>query len=437
MGSSDYINSDSKIKTKIFAIVDCNNFFVSCERVFRPDLKNKPVIVLSSNDGCAVARSNEAKVLGIPMGAPVFKYRNIIDKNKVITFSSNFTLYADISNRIMRILKDSAPELEVYSIDEAFLDLTSIQADKVTSYCQEIKNKIQTWTGIPVSIGIGSTKTLAKIGSEIAKKNPEYQGVVNLISTEQMDTLLEKIPVGDVWGIGRNYSRFLINKRISNAKNLKYIDLQWAKDNLKVLGQRTVLELNGISCYKLYDKHSVAKSIIVSRSFGKDVSNLRDLKESIAKHIAEGSRRLRQKNLKTQNINIYILTNRFRREFRHNSLYSTYELEEASSFTPELIKLALKELDQIYKPNYYKKSGISFTKLIPESSYQYNFFKGKKYSSTKIRNLMETVDKLNNIWGRGTLRIGAEGISQGWRAKAELHSPRYTTRWNELLELKV
>ncbi len=436
MGNSNSHNSDTQ-PTTIFAVVDCNNFFVSCERVFRPDLKDKPVIVLSNNDGCAVARSNEVKALGIPMGAPIFKYESLVYKHNITLFSSNFTLYGDISNRVMRILKNSFPSVEVYSIDEAFLDLSSFQIKDIDNHCRKIKNQIEHWTGIPVSIGIGTTKTLAKAASEIAKKNPEFVGIVNLVANKDIDNLLNKVEVGDVWGIGRSYSKFLINKGILTAKDLKDTALYWIRKNLKVLGEKTVLELNGVSCHKIRIQTATAKSIVVSRSFEKEISRLEDLRGPIARHIAEGSRRLREKNMKTKNLNIYLLINRFHPERKEPSLFGSKELLIPTSHTPELTKHAMNMLNKIYKPYLYKKVGISFTKLIPNDSYQYNFFEKDKNISQKNISFMKTIDDINKTWGRGTIRIAEEGTNQRWTPKSEERSPRYTTRWQELFEIKV
>ena len=297
-------------KNKI-ALVDCNSFYVSCERLFNPSIINKPVVVLSSNDGCVISRSTEAKVLGIKMGEPYFKVEKIIKKNNVKTFSTNFSLYGDISRRVMKTLNQFSPRIEIYSIDEAFLDLSSIKNEDLLEYGNKIRNIVLKWTGIPTSIGIATTKTLSKAANFIAKK--EKSGIINLIDSKKIDKFLENIKINEVWGVGRQLTKFYIKHGINTACQLKYAHNSWVKKNINVLGSRTVMELKGIPCESLETYEEKRKSCCVSRSFGKKVTKLEDLNESITAHCLNAAEKIRLDKQTTKKITIFIRTSPFQK----------------------------------------------------------------------------------------------------------------------------
>ncbi len=298
----------------VFALLDCNNFYVSCERVFNPRLENRPVIVLSNNDGCAVARSNEAKALGIKMGSPFFKIRHILDYHKVQVFSSNYALYGDMSMRVMQTLAAFTPAMEIYSIDEAFLDMTRFTFTGLTDYGTTIRQKVKQDTGIPVSIGIATSKTLAKVANKIAKKSARANGVLDLTNTTYQDKALEITPVADVWGIGRKYAAFLTMRGIKTAKDFKYADPKMIQKKMGINGIKTQKELCGESCYPMEENPPSKKSISVSRSFKKPVTDKNDLSEAVCSYIARGAEKLRKQNSLAEAMTVYVTTNRFKQE---------------------------------------------------------------------------------------------------------------------------
>lgn len=297
---------------KIFALVDCNNFYVSCERVFNPKLRGKPVIVLSNNDGCAVARSEEAKSIGVPMGAPVFMYQDLFRRHKVEMLSSNYTLYGDMSHRVMSTLSRFTPSMENYSIDEAFLDLSGFDHTNLTEYAKEIQATVKRWTGIPVSIGIAPSKTLAKIANKLAKKNPMCKGVLDITNHPRLDDFLQSINLEDVWGVGRQYTKLLMRNRILTALDLKNASDFWVKKHMTIVGLRMVLELRGISCIELDELNEPKQEIIRSRSFGKSVTDLQELKEAVAFHTTRAAEKLREQHSIASYISAFIETNRFK-----------------------------------------------------------------------------------------------------------------------------
>ena len=299
--------------TKKIALIDCNSFYVSCERLFNPKIRNKPVVVLSSNDGCIISRSNEAKALGIKMGEPYFKAKDIIVKNNVRVFSSNYSLYGDLSRRVMRTLKRFNSEIEIYSIDEAFLDLSNFPDEEIENIGKEIRDIVLQWTGIPTSIGIAKTKTLSKVANHIAKKTKS--GVVSLIGVKDIDPILEKVEVNDIWGVGKQLTKFFVKNGINNAKQLKNISNTWIKKNSNVLSSRTAMELRGISCIDLETKSSKRKSCVVSRSFAKKVEKLQELQESITGYCLNAAEKIRSESLIAKSITVFIRTSPFQSQF--------------------------------------------------------------------------------------------------------------------------
>ena len=426
----------------VFALIDCNNFYASCERVFNPLLENKPVIVLSNNDGCCVARSNEAKKLGIKMGEPFFKIKDLIEKNKVNVFSSNYELYGDISNRVVNTLFTFSPDVEVYSIDEAFVNLKNLAAKDYTNTGKQIREKILSWTGIPVSVGISPTKTLSKVANEFVKKNKSLNGVLSLIdySEEEIDNLLRELDVSDIWGIGRQYSKKLREDGINTAYDFKYSNPKYIQKIMTIGGIKTQQELKGISCipieYEIPDK----KGICSSRSFGKNVTTFNELKEAISTYTTTASEKLRLQNSKCFRITVFIRTNPFRINDKQYSNSCSYNFQEATQYTPDLIKAGISLLNKIYKPGYYyQKAGILLTEIIPQGKEQESLFNldHLQYKNPKKDLVIQKVDEINSLFGNNTLIFGSSGIKKEWKIKSEKRSDRYTTCFNEILTIKI
>jgi len=413
---------------KIYALVDCNNFYASCERVFDPKLCNRPVAVLSNNDGCIVARSKEVKDLGIPMGAPFFKYKDILQKHNTAVFSSNYTLYGDMSQRVMEILEGFADRLEIYSIDEAFLQLNGFEHFALDEYGRKIRASVIQGTGIPVSVGIAKTKTLAKVANKLAKKNG---GTFNLLNHPDIDAVLEKFDVNDVWGIGRQYTRFLNRYHIKNARQLKYADDNWIRKHMTVVGLRTVWELRGISCIQLEQAPPPKKEICTSRSFGKPVESLNEICEAVTAYTSRAAEKLRKQRSVAANILVFITTNRFKDEPQYTN-YIQVNLPSPTSSSFDLVQHALFGLEKIFKSGYrYKKCGILLTDICPADQVQTNLFSDNKYDP-KANKLMRVMDQLNTRYGSKTINIATSGYQKKWDMKRELKSPHYTTDWNEL-----
>jgi DNA polymerase V len=419
--------------TKKIALIDCNSFYVSCERLFNPKIKNKPVVVLSSNDGCIISRSNEAKALGIKMGEPYFKAKDIILKNNVHVFSSNYSLYGDLSRRVMRTLKRFNSEIEIYSIDEAFLDLSDFPDDEVEEVGKEIRSIVLQWTGIPSSIGIAKTKTLSKIANHIAKKTKS--GVVSLIGIEDIDPILEKVEINDVWGIGKQLTKFFVQNGIHNAKQLKNISNTWIKKSSNVLSSRTAMELRGISCVSLEAQSSKRKSCVVSRSFAKKVEKLQELQESITSYCLNAAEKIRSESLIAKSITIFIRTSPFQNQFAYYSNSKTIDLPIATDNSIEIVKSALTGLKSIFKNGYrYQKAGIMLSGL-SSSQGSKNLFSSIK--DDKIKKLMKSIDNTNYRFGRSTLSLASAGINKKWNIKKQHSSKIDTADFNFLPTIKA
>ncbi len=422
-------------KQPIFALVDCNSFYCSCERVFRPDLNNKPIVVLSNNDGCIVARTDEVKALNIPAWEPYFKVKDQIKKHNVNVFSSNYTLYGDLSGRVMSTLAQFAPEMEVYSIDEAFLSFTGMEKFNLTEYSKQIRKTVLQNTGIPTCIGIAPTKVLAKVANKVAKKNKiKTEGVFNLCDVELRESVLKQFPVEDIWGIGKQSAKKLHEHKIKTAWQLKQADPNYIQRFLTIVGSRIVKELDGVSCVDLQTDIEDRKQIVSSRSFGRQVTSLSELQESIANHVATASEKLRKQDLKCKNVTVFIQTNPFKNTKQyHNS--ASMDLLSGTSITPKLIAHAFLLLKMIYQDGYeYKKCGVIFNGLYKSTYQQMDFF-GRHDSDTE-ENYMKTIDAINSFHGKGSVKFAACGISQFWKMLSEMKSPCYTTRWSELLSVK-
>ncbi len=417
----------------MIALVDCNNFYASCERVFQPKLEGKPIVVLSNNDGCVIARSNEAKALGIKMGAPAFKMKSIFDRNNVSVFSSNFALYGDISNRVMRILSQKAPAIEIYSIDEAFLDFNGIK--KPNQFSIELRKIVKKWTGIPVSIGVAPTKTLAKVANHVAKKY-KSNGVFVLNNESSINRVLKHIPVEELWGVGRQYAKFLSIRGFETAYDLVSANESWIRTNMKVNGLRMVKELKGIPCYELELTSSRKKNICTSRSFGMEVKELKDLKEAVANHATMCAMKLRKEKSLATSILVFIKTNPFKNEdFQYNNAQKII-MKVPSNDSMEITKNALLLLNRIYKKGYsYKKAGVIVSDIVPEGSRQLSLFTNK--DPFKVNNVMKAIDKVNQAMGRNKVRLAVQGFDRKWRLKQEKLSPCYTTRFSDILTVKL
>jgi DNA polymerase V len=419
--------------TKKLALVDCNSFYVSCERLFNPRIRKKPVVVLSNNDGCVISRSNEAKALGIKMGEPYFKAKDIIIKNKVEVFSSNYSLYGDLSRRVMRTLKRFNTEIEVYSIDEAFIDLSNFPDQDIEKVGKEIRETVLKWTGIPTSIGIAKTKTLSKIANHIAKK--KISGVTSLIGIENIDPILEKIDINDVWGVGKQLTKFYQKNGIYNAKQLKNKSNSWIKKSSNVLSSRTAMELRGISCISLETTTTKRKSCVVSRSFGKRVEKFQELKEAVASYCLNASEKIRSESLVTKAITVFIRTSPFQRNFGYYSNSKTLDFPIATNNSIEIIKAAVSILENIFKNGYqYQKAGVMLTGLRNDDGRK-NLFSSER--DEKIGNLMRSIDGTNHRYGRSTLSIASAGVQKKWNMKREYSSKIDTADFYSLPKIRA
>jgi len=417
------------MKKKIFALIDCNAFYVSCERVFNPKLNNKPVVALSNNDGCIIARSKEAKALGIKMGVPLFKVKDIVERENVIVFSSNYTLYADMSRRVMNIISEFAPSIEVYSIDEAFIELTDMNVD-YESYVRQMRKVILQYTGIPVSIGVASTKTLTKVANHIAKDDESLEGVCSLVKHENLDQVLEDTNVADVWGVGRQLSKKLIANGIFNAKLLKNCEDAWVRKMMSVNGLKTVSELREISCLDLEETSATRKSCCTTRSFGKPLVNLDDIEQAVTTFARRATERIRGENLTASTVSVFLRTNPFDRN-RYYSNSSTTTLSYPTYDTMQIVKTALQLTKIIFRENYkYKKAGVLLSGFYEKGTETKDLFSEARYRSPK---LMSAVDQINERYGSDTIQIATECQIGKWKQKRKNCTQSYTTQLDNVL----
>jgi len=415
---------------EVFALVDCNNFYASCERVFNPGLNGRAVIVLSNNDGCVIARSSEAKALGIGMGVPAFEVRDIIERNKVQVFSSNYALYADMSSRVMETLSGLTCDIEVYSIDEAFLEPGGFRSF-LRDYGLEIRRRVKKWTGIEVSVGIAGTKTLAKIANRVAKRAKRASGVMDLTDSGRLCGVLAETGVEHIWGVGLKTNLALRKMGIRTALDLKEADVDRIRQRFGVVGVRTVYELRGMCCYPLEENPPFKKSVTVSRSFGRPVDGLEELQESISSYASRAGEKLREEGLAAEVMSVFVTTSRFIKDSYFNSY--TMEFPCATNNTIELIRDARGGIEKIYrKGRQFKKCGVVLSSLVPEGQVQGNLF--ERTNRKKMGRLMRAVDSVNLRPGV-CLRWAAEGLEQPWGVKFSRRSRRYTTRWDEILDV--
>ena len=420
----------------VFALVDCNNFYASCEKLFRPDLKDTPVVVLSNNDGCVVARSREAKLLGIKMGVPVFQIKAEMQRHGILAFSSNYALYADLSSRVMRTLEEMAPRVEVYSIDEAFLDLTGIEsAISLVEFGQQVRERIGHWIGITVCVGIAPTKTLAKLANHAAKKYPATQGVVDLTNPDRQRRLLALVPVDDVWGVGRRLSKRLNALGITTALDLANASPRAIRDQFSVVLERTVRELNGESCIKLEEIPPTKKQIVCSRSFGVKVTHYELLREAVCEYATRATEKLRKEQQQAKVLTVFIRTSPFKDNEPQYSNSASGELLIPSCDTRDFIELANHLLKRIWKDGFrYAKAGVMLSDFYDPGMFQPGLFDDVSTRSNS-QHLMSVLDTINQS-GAGKVFFAGQGTKKDWSMKREHLSPAYTTRWDQLPRVK-
>lgn len=414
----------------MFGLVDCNNFYASCERVFNPSLNGKPIVVLSNNDGCVIARSNEAKALGIKMGVPAYQIKDLVKKHDVAVFSSNYVLYGDMSGRVMSMLAELAPEIEVYSIDEAFLNLEGIQ--DLQTLGSKIVRQVTRGTGIPVSAGIASTKTLAKVANKFAKKYPAYNRLCIIDTEEKREKALKLFEIGDIWGIGRRQAIKLEKQGIKTAYDFTQLPGSWVRKNMTVTGERTWKELRGISCIDMESAPPAKKQICTSRSFGKMVEDIDTMSEAIATHASTCAKKLRQQKSYAMSLMVFIHTNNFREDLPQYWKNTIIKLPVPTSDTLEIVHYALEGLKSIFMPGYqYKKAGVIITEIV--TSAQLGLF--DTVDREKREKLMQAIDKVNGEH-RHLVKLAVQGNGRDWKLKQEQLSKRYTTDINEVLTIK-
>ncbi len=417
--------------TDAFGLVDCNNFYASAERVFNPKLHKKPVVVLSNNDGCIISRSDEARQIGVKMGAPLFKTQNLLDKNHIEIFSSNYELYGDMSARFMGTLREFTPEIEVYSIDEAFLGFDS-KRDNLNEIGFGIREKVKKWTGLPTSIGIAQTKTLAKLANRIARRSRKAKGVLNLYKSPYINEALKITEVGDIWGISRNTVEKLLRHNIKTAFELSSMDLRQARKILTVVGARIVLELRGVSCLSLESVSPARHSITCSRSFGQTIETFGQMREAIAVFVARAAEKLRKQNLAAKSVTVFIATDRFYSQPSYYSNAFSHSSAYPADTNFELQKLAFLCLEEIFKAGYvYRKAGVILSGIVSADNLNGRLFDEEKWR--RFRGVMRAVDKINRKFGRDTIRFAVANSEGDWQGKCAHRSNRYTTRFDEIL----
>ena len=423
-----FINNNKK---KI-ALIDCNSFYVSCERLFNPKIKNVPVVVLSNNDGCVISRSTEAKKIGIKLGEPYFKVKELVKKNNVQIFSSNYSLYGDLSRRVMKVLKGFSDKIEIYSIDEAFIDLSHIKDENIEDYGKKIRERVLKWTGIPTSVGISCTKTLSKVANHVAKKNKT--GVIFL--KDNIDDVLKNFDISDIWGVGRQLSKLYIKNGINNAYKLKNISNSWVKKSTNVLGAKTVMELRGIPCINLETEETKRKSCCVSRSFGRKVESLNKLKESITTHCLNAAEKIRNDNQTTRSITVFIRTSPFDKNRKYYSNSLTIDLPVATNNSLELVKVAIEGLKKIYKYGYfYQKAGVILSKLSEAGEKNLNLL--TPILENKSQTLMKAIDVTNAKYGRNVISVAQAGINNSWKMRREHSSKIDTASFDSLPKISI
>ena len=417
----------------MFALVDCNNFYASCERVFNPALRNRPVVVLSNNDGCIIARSAEAKALGLKMGDVYYKVREMLERNNVAVYSSNYTLYGDLSQRVMQTLQQFSPDVEIYSIDEAFLNLDGF-AD-LPDLAARIRATVRQWTGIPVSVGIAPTKTLAKLANNTAKKKAGYNGVCVLADAAAWEPVLAEFEVGDIWGIGRQYAKLLLGIGVDTALKFSRLPDTWLRKNMSVVGLRTAQELRGEPCIPLELHADLKKGITVSRSFGKRITGYEELAEALSSYVFRAGEKLRRDGLQAKHMLVFMHTSPFAKDAAKDPYYApqmSFALPVHTNYTPELVHYATWALKKMYKPGYrYMKCGVMLTELVQEGNHTVDMFDTRDVK--RQSKLMAAMDHINGAMGKRTLFYAGSGVARPWVGPSSSKSPAYSTDWNSLI----
>ena len=418
----------------VVALVDCNSFYASCETIFKPHLKNQPVVVLSNNDGCVIARSSLAKKVGIKMGVPFFEVKKLVKQNNVKVFSSNYNLYANISSRVMGVLKNYCDELEVYSIDEAFLILNKYSERSFFQRAMQIKKTVKKWIGVPVSIGIANNKTLSKIANHLAKKDELGTQVVELLGQQQIEIALKVLEVGDIWGIGSRISRFLQSNSIQTAYDLYSSDPRWVRQHLGVVGERTYRELHGEMCFPIVESPEAKKQCRVSRSFESYVENFKELEQRIISYATRASEKIRSDQLQAKRITVFIRSNKFNKKNQPYYGDKTYSFISPTNDLFEIVRLAVEALNSIYKPGIkYKKAGVLLSDLSSEGVYNRDlFFQRSEKDLLKKMKVNRVLDRLNSRYGSGTICIAKENYEKFYLTRRKNLSPAYTSNFYDL-----
>ncbi|MEI8201575.1 MAG: Y-family DNA polymerase [Bacteroidota bacterium] len=420
----------------MFALVDCNNFYASCERAFNPGLRNTPIVVLSNNDGCIIARSNEAKALGFKMGEPAYKVKALIEQHQAAVFSSNYTLYGDMSQRVMNCLAEFSPDIEIYSIDEAFIGLQGFDLFDLEAYCRKIRATVMRNTGIPVSIGIAVTKALAKLANHIAKKEKDCEGVFWINTEEKRKSVLQRMPVTEIWGVGRQYARLLEKNKLLTSWDFAQAGEEWVRKNMTVVGLRTLKELQGTSCLSLEMIAPDKKAICTSRSFGQMQTDAQPIAEAVATFASRCAAKLRKQKSCANVLMVFIHTNAFRKDLPQYARNRVVTLPVATNSSMEFVKYAVMAFHSIFQEGFqYKKAGIVVAGIVPEACVQSNCFDEVERSKQAL--LMKTLDNINNALGSEMLKIATQGSDRKWKLRQEKLSPCYTTRWKDIITIKT
>ena len=420
----------------MFALVDCNNFYASCERAFNPYWNGRPVVVLSNNDGCVIARSNEAKAIGIKMGIPAYQIKTEIEQYNIGVFSSNYTLYGDMSNRVMTMLSSYSPNIEVYSIDECFLDFSGFERYNLKEYGEDIVRTVTKGTGIPVSMGIAPTKTLAKVANKFAKKHKGYKGVCIIDTEEKRVKTLKHTEIGDVWGIGGRHAKRLEKYGVHNALEFAQMPKAWVRQQMTVVGERTWKELNCEPCINMEQIAPPKKQICTSRAFGQTITEIEGLEEAVSSFASICAGKLRKQKSCAQSLMVFIHTNNFREDLPQYFQNCVLKLPVPTNNTPEIVHYALAALRNIYRKGYFfKKAGVIIMDIVPDSAIQQNIFDA--VDREKHKKLMDVVDRLNNGFTRNNLSLAIQGGRRKWKLKQEQLSPCYTTKINDIIKIRI
>ncbi len=419
---------------RTFALVDCNNFYASCERVFEPRLVGRPIVVLSNNDGCVVARSKEAKALGIAMGVPLFHVRDIIKQHGVVVRSSNYALYGDMSERVMNILSASAPGHEVYSIDEIFLDLERLAVSDLQKWCWELRQRVRQWTGIPVSIGVGRTKTLSKVANKLAKTTSDDDGVF-ILTSEMAEDCLHKTEVGDVWGIGRRWSKMLNSRGVETALDFRNLQDGWVRQRMGIVGLRTVHELRGISCHDLETVKPDKQTTCCSRTFARASSDRDQVQSAVLSYAERAVEKIRHAGQVCRVVQVFIRTDRYDTDIAPYSISALEALMTPTADSRAVVAAALRVFERIWKGGVpYRKAGVLLMELSSSQDVMPSLFDDRLSGS---ESLMKAIDKMNSRFGRGSIGLGLSPKEAKWRMRQERLSPRYTTRWEDIPHVRI